>query len=77
MTVVITVRREGSLLIPNTLADLTRRECRFMHNPNGITNGSGFPYAATTGPTGTACSSPMDRDPLRARLGGTTAGNTV
>jgi hypothetical protein len=45
----ISARREGSVLIPNTLADLTRRECRFMHNPNGITNGSGFPYAATTG----------------------------
>jgi type II secretory pathway component PulJ len=45
----LSVRREGSLLIPNSLADLTRRECRFMHNPNGVTNGSGFPYAFTTG----------------------------
>jgi hypothetical protein len=45
----LSVRREGSVLIPNSLADLTRRESRFMHNPNGVTNGSGFPYAFTTG----------------------------
>jgi len=45
----LSVRREGSVLIPNSLADLTRRESRFMHNPNGITNGSGFPYAFTNG----------------------------
>ena len=31
--------------MPNTLADLTRRESRFMHNPNGITNGTGYPYS--------------------------------
>ena len=41
----ISVRREGALLVPNTLADLTRRESRFMHNPNGITNGTGYPYS--------------------------------
>ena len=41
----VSVRREGTTLIPNTLSDLTRRESRFMHNPNGITNGTGFPYA--------------------------------
>jgi hypothetical protein len=40
----VSVRREGSLLVPNTLADLTRRESRFMHNPTGITNGTGYPY---------------------------------
>jgi type II secretory pathway component PulJ len=47
----ISVRREGAVFVPNTLADLTRRESRFMHNPTGITNGSGFPYAlnAVTG----------------------------
>lgn len=45
----LSVRREGSVLVPNSLADLTRRECRFMHNPGGVTNGSGFPYAFTTG----------------------------
>jgi type II secretory pathway component PulJ len=43
----ISVRREGSFLVPNTLADLTRRESRFLHNPTGITNGTGFPYAMT------------------------------
>jgi type II secretory pathway component PulJ len=41
----LSVRREGAVLLPNTLADLTRRESRFMHNPNGITNGTGYPYA--------------------------------
>jgi hypothetical protein len=41
----ISVRREASTLIPNTLSDLTRRETRFMHNPTGSTNGSAFPYA--------------------------------
>ena len=45
----LSVRREGSVLIPNSLADLTRRESRFMHNPSGIIDGSGFPYAFTTG----------------------------
>jgi len=41
----ISVRREGATILPNTLADLTRRESRFMHNPNGITDGTGYPYA--------------------------------
>jgi prepilin-type N-terminal cleavage/methylation domain-containing protein len=40
----ISVRREGSLLFPNTLADLTRREARFMHNRAGAVDGSAFPY---------------------------------
>jgi len=31
-------------LVPNTLADLTRREARFMHNVVGNTDGNGFPY---------------------------------
>jgi len=31
-------------LVPNTLADLTRREARFMHNVVGNTDGSGFPF---------------------------------
>jgi len=35
----------GITFMPNTLADLTRRESRFMHNVTGITNGTGFPYA--------------------------------
>ena len=34
----ISVRREGNRLYPNTLADLTRREARFMHNPDGLVN---------------------------------------
>jgi prepilin-type N-terminal cleavage/methylation domain-containing protein len=48
----LSVRREGNLLIPNTLADLTRRESRFLHNPSGITDGSGFPYAFNPGTAG-------------------------
>jgi prepilin-type N-terminal cleavage/methylation domain-containing protein len=32
-------------LFPNTLADLTKRENRFMHNVEGITAVSGFPFA--------------------------------
>ena len=39
----VSVRREGSLLFPNTLADLSRRESRFMHNVAGLTT-SGFPF---------------------------------
>ena len=48
----ISARREGALLVPNTLADLTRREARFLHNPAGITNGTGFPYAVTAAAPG-------------------------
>jgi prepilin-type N-terminal cleavage/methylation domain-containing protein len=34
-----------SVLVPNTLGDLTRRECRFLHNLNGDTTGINlFPY---------------------------------
>jgi prepilin-type N-terminal cleavage/methylation domain-containing protein len=32
-------------LFPNTLADLTRRENRFMHNPGGLTGTAAFPSA--------------------------------
>jgi prepilin-type N-terminal cleavage/methylation domain-containing protein len=41
----ISARREGSVLYPNTLSDLTRRESRFLHNPNGTTIVAGFPFA--------------------------------
>jgi prepilin-type N-terminal cleavage/methylation domain-containing protein len=41
----ISARREGSVLYPNTLSDLTRRESRFLHNPNGTTTVAGFPFA--------------------------------
>lgn len=39
-------RVDGSsdTLVPNSLGDLTRRECRFLHNAAGDTSGSGFPY---------------------------------
>lgn len=40
----ISARRERSMLVPNTLSDLTRRENRFMHNPGGLTDGSQFPF---------------------------------
>jgi prepilin-type N-terminal cleavage/methylation domain-containing protein len=38
----VSVRREGGLLRPNTLADLTRREARFLHNPNGVVGAASF-----------------------------------
>jgi len=40
----ISVRRERDTLYPNTLADLTRRENRFMHNRGGVTDGTPFPF---------------------------------
>jgi type II secretory pathway component PulJ len=46
----VSVRREGLSLVPNTLADLTRRESRFMHNP---TPSSGlFPFEFQPGAAG-------------------------
>lgn len=39
----ISARREGNLLFPNTLADLTRREARFMHDPLNGTGAARFP----------------------------------
>jgi hypothetical protein len=30
--------------LPNSIADLTRREARFLHNVTGATDGSTFPY---------------------------------
>jgi hypothetical protein len=41
----VSVRRENTLLYPNTLADLTRRESRFMHNRNGLVAATDFPFA--------------------------------
>jgi prepilin-type N-terminal cleavage/methylation domain-containing protein len=40
----ISVRREANVFFPNTLADLTRRETRFMRNRDGVVDGSAFPY---------------------------------
>lgn len=37
----VSVRREGNTLVPNTLADLSRREARFLHNLSGV---AVFPY---------------------------------
>lgn len=36
----LSVRRDGGYFFPNTLSDLTRRECRFLHNGGGT-----FPFA--------------------------------
>lgn len=41
----VSVRREGNTLVPNTLADLSRREARFLHNIDGVVDGTMFPYA--------------------------------
>ena len=40
----VSVRREGNALVPNTLADLSRREARFLHNAQGVVDGTAFPY---------------------------------
>jgi hypothetical protein len=45
----ISVRREANVLYPNTLADLTRRENRFMHNPLGVTGTTAFPFVFASG----------------------------
>ena len=43
----LSLRADGSLLRPNSLSDLTRREWRFMHNLSGTTSSTAFPYNAT------------------------------
>ena len=43
----ISLRADGSLLRPNSLGDLTRREWRFMHNLSGATSRTAFPYNST------------------------------
>jgi prepilin-type N-terminal cleavage/methylation domain-containing protein len=50
----VSVRREGSTLVPNTLSDLSRREARFLHNLFGNTIGTAFPYLF--------CSEDLDND---------------
>jgi hypothetical protein len=43
----LSLRADGSLLRPNSLSDLTRREWRFMHNLSGTTSRTAFPYDST------------------------------
>ena len=43
----LSLRADGSLLRPNSLSDLTRREWRFMHNLSGVTSKTAFPYNST------------------------------
>jgi prepilin-type N-terminal cleavage/methylation domain-containing protein len=45
----VSVRREGNVLYPNTLAELTRREARFLHNPLGLTGTAAFPAVFAAG----------------------------
>jgi prepilin-type N-terminal cleavage/methylation domain-containing protein len=40
----LSCRREGATLVPNSLADLSKRECRFLHNLSGVVSGGSFPY---------------------------------
>jgi hypothetical protein len=47
----ISVRLVDNHFVPNTLADLTRPEARFMHNPTGATNNSAL-YAFAPGAPG-------------------------
>ena len=43
----LSLRADGSVLRPNSLSDLTRREWRFMHNLSGATSKTAFPYNST------------------------------
>ena len=43
----LSLRADRTVLRPNSLSDLTRREWRFMHNLSGTTSLSAFPYNAT------------------------------
>jgi type II secretory pathway pseudopilin PulG len=45
----VSLRREANVLYPNTLADLTRRENRFLHNPLGTTGTNNFPFVFAGG----------------------------
>lgn len=69
----VSVRREGNVLYPNTLADLTRPGARFMHNISGIT---GLPifFGSGTLQSGTWCfvahQSPSTSGTLPPALGG-------
>ena len=45
----VSVRREGNVLYPNTLADLARRENRFVHNLLGVTGTVNFPFVFAGG----------------------------
>jgi type II secretory pathway pseudopilin PulG len=40
----LSLRREGSLLRPNSLGDLTKRENRFLHNVGGVVSKTTFPF---------------------------------
>jgi prepilin-type N-terminal cleavage/methylation domain-containing protein len=50
----VSVRREGNVLYPNTLADLTRPATRFMHNISGVTTPPIF-FGSGTLQSGTWC----------------------
>ena len=43
----LSLRADGSLLRPNSLGDLTRREWRFLHNLSGTASAVGYPYNGT------------------------------
>jgi hypothetical protein len=40
----LSLRREGTNLLPNSLGDLTKRENRFLHNPAGTVTAAAFPF---------------------------------
>jgi hypothetical protein len=43
----LSLRRDGTLLRPNGLGDLSRREWRFMHHLSGTVSQAAFPYNTT------------------------------
>jgi hypothetical protein len=72
----VSVRREGNVLYPNALADLTRPASRFMHNISGVTGLPVF-FGSGTLQSGTWCfvdhqtpSNPATPDVLPAALDG-------
>ena len=66
----------GPLMVPNSLGDLTKRECRFAHypqNPTTVAAPFGFPFDLNpkyaTGLSGTAYLSPMIGNTPNIRIG--------
>lgn len=43
----LSLRQDGTLVRPNSLGDLTKRENRFMHFLSGVVSATNFPYNAT------------------------------
>ena len=69
LSVTRTVAGPADHLVPNSLGDLTRRECRFLHNVNGDTTGTGFPYWFILSPSGATAAGGMPHQAQIAQSG--------